>query len=49
MTLGESYIKFKLVPKKDIPEFYYKAEFDLSSINKSLYAKFEDLKKAYNL
>ena len=47
MTLGESYIEFKLVPKKDIPEFYYQAEFDLSSINQYLRAKFEDLKKAF--
>ena len=49
MTLSESYIEFKLVPKKDIPEFYYKAEFDLSSINKYLHATFEDLKTAFEI
>ena len=47
MNLGESFIEFKLVPKSDISDFYYKAEFDLSSINKYLASKFTDLKKAF--
>ena len=47
MTLGESYIEFKLVQKKVIPEFYYKAEYDLLSISKYLRYDFEDLKKAF--
>ena len=47
MNLCESFIEFKLVPKNDISGFYYKAEFDLSSINKYLSSKFTDLKKAF--
>ncbi len=49
MNLGESFIEFKLVPKNAISNFYYKAEFDLSSINKYLSSKFTDLKKAFEI
>jgi len=49
MNLGESYIEFKLVPKNKISDFCYKAEFDLSSINKYLFSKFPELKRAFDI
>ena len=49
MTLFESVIEFKLVPKNAISDFYYTEKFDLSTINerKYLILPLEDLKKAF--
>ena len=49
MTLFESVIEFKLVPKKLISDFYYAEKFDLSTINEKKYLirTFDDLKMAF--
>ena len=49
MTLFESVIEFKLIPKKLISDFYYAEKFDLSTINerKYLVKTLDDLKMAF--
>ena len=49
MTLFESFIEFKLVPKKSISDYIYTEKFDLSTINdrKYLILPKKDLKKAF--
>ena len=49
MTLLESTIEFKLVPKTANSDFFYKEKFDLSTINEKKYLiiTLKDLKKAF--
>ena len=49
MNLGESFIEFKVEHKNVISNFYYKEEFDLSTINENKYLikSFKELKEPY--
>lgn len=49
MNLSQTFIEFKLVPKRAPPNFYYKENFDLSTINKCLSSSFKELKKAFEI
>ena len=51
MSLTESSIEFKLLPKKVISDIYYKERLDLSTINNNKYLiiSLSDIKKAFKI
>ena len=48
MSLGESFIEFKLVEKNNIVSSYYKKTFNLELFNGLLFTFFKEIKKAFS-
>ncbi len=49
MSLSETFIEFKLIPKNTNPSYCYKENYDLSAMNKNLFGFFKELEKSFKV